>query len=75
MKTFLFIGCIFSGIGMLLTMTALIDYGEIRGIDGFKRAWRSFRKSQSGKIWMVFYVFFVLFYSLLILEKYRFIKF
>lgn len=75
MKTFLFAGCIFSGISMLLAMTALIDYGEIRGVDGFKRAWKNFRKSRSGKIWMISYIFFLVFYVFLILEKYQLINF
>ena len=75
MKTLLFIGCIFSGISMLLTMTALADYGEIRGIDGFKRAWKNFKKSRSGKIWMISYISFLVFYAFLILEKYQLLNF
>jgi hypothetical protein len=75
MTTFLFLGLICSGVVMLLALTGLTDFGEIRGIEGFKRVWGAFRKSGSGKVWSIAYVFFLLFYVLLTVKKYQLIDF
>lgn len=73
MKTLLFVCAGVSAVGMLLAMTALVDHGQIRGVDGYKKVWRSFRASRSGKLWAACYGSFLFFYLILLLGKYRWI--
>jgi putative copper export protein len=75
MKTTLFICAIISAIVALLAMTAIADHGQIRGVDGYKKVWKSFRSSRSGQIWSYAYKAFLFFYFILVLEKYKFIQF
>ncbi len=75
MTTFLFLGLICSGVVMLLALTGLTDFGETRGIEGFKRVWGVFRNSRSGKVWSIAYVSFLFFFVLLTLKKYQLINY
>lgn len=55
---------------MILSLTKIMDWPRFSTVSEYKGAWKQFRRSKSGKLWIASYWVFLATFLLLSLEKF-----